>query len=151
MATGNSFAAPHIAGLAALIRGRRPDASPFEVKTILAATANQPGDLSRTDCGARPRGIPGQAGLAGVTAAPRWSASRRGASSGPAVTSSRNSGPSSASRRTGGRRDGRAAGGPGQQAELAECVIQPSSRSRCGPVSPGWAAWLTSTVPSRIT
>ncbi len=42
VATGNSFAAPHIAGLAALIRGRRPDASPFEVKTILAATANRP-------------------------------------------------------------------------------------------------------------
>ena len=43
VATGNSFAAPHIAGLAALIRGRYPDASPFEVKTILAATANRPG------------------------------------------------------------------------------------------------------------
>jgi subtilisin len=42
VATGNSFAAPHVAGLAALIRGRRPSASPFEVKTILAATANQP-------------------------------------------------------------------------------------------------------------
>ncbi len=41
--TGNSFAAPHIAGLAALIRGRYPDATPFEVKTILAATANCPG------------------------------------------------------------------------------------------------------------
>ena len=42
VATGNSFAAPHVAGLAALIRSRRPDASPFEVKTILAATANRP-------------------------------------------------------------------------------------------------------------
>jgi subtilisin family serine protease len=42
VATGNSFAAPHIAGLAALIRGRHPEATPFEVKTILAATANQP-------------------------------------------------------------------------------------------------------------
>jgi subtilisin len=41
-ATGNSFAAPHLAGRAALIRGRHPDASPFEVKTILAATANDP-------------------------------------------------------------------------------------------------------------
>ncbi len=38
-ATGNSFAAPHLAGRAALIRARHPDASPFEVKTMLAATA----------------------------------------------------------------------------------------------------------------
>ena len=43
VATGNSFAAPHIAGLAALIRSRHPAATPFEVKTILAATANRPG------------------------------------------------------------------------------------------------------------
>jgi subtilisin len=45
-ATGNSFAAPHLAGLAALIRSRHPSASPFEVKAILAATSN----------GARPEG-----------------------------------------------------------------------------------------------
>lgn len=38
-ATGNSFAAPHLAGYAALIRARHPAASPFEVKAILAATA----------------------------------------------------------------------------------------------------------------
>lgn len=37
-ATGNSFAAPHIAGRAALVRARHPDISPFEVKTILAAS-----------------------------------------------------------------------------------------------------------------
>ncbi|HEX2755715.1 MAG TPA: S8 family serine peptidase [Candidatus Limnocylindrales bacterium] len=41
-ATGNSFAAPHLAGRAALIRAAYPDASPFEVKTILAATADDP-------------------------------------------------------------------------------------------------------------
>ena len=41
-ATGNSFAAPHIAGLAALIRAAHPSASPFEVKAMLAATANDP-------------------------------------------------------------------------------------------------------------
>jgi len=41
-ATGNSFAAPHLAGRAALIRAAHPDASPFEVKTILAATADDP-------------------------------------------------------------------------------------------------------------
>jgi len=42
-ATGNSFAAPHLAGRAALIRARYPDASPFEVKAMLAATASEPG------------------------------------------------------------------------------------------------------------
>ena len=42
VATGNSFAAPHIAGLAARIRAAHPSATPFEVKTILAATANSP-------------------------------------------------------------------------------------------------------------
>jgi subtilisin family serine protease len=42
-ATGNSFAAPHLAGRAALVRGHHPDASPFEVKAILAATADDPG------------------------------------------------------------------------------------------------------------
>jgi subtilisin family serine protease len=41
-ATGNSFAAPHLAGRAALIRSRFPAASPFEVKTMLAATATEP-------------------------------------------------------------------------------------------------------------
>ncbi len=41
-ATGNSFAAPHLAGRAALIRARHPDASPFEVKAMLAATASEP-------------------------------------------------------------------------------------------------------------
>ena len=41
-ATGNSFAAPHLAGRAALIRARYPNASPFEVKAMLAATASDP-------------------------------------------------------------------------------------------------------------
>ncbi len=40
LATGNSFAAPHIAGYAALIRSRHPEATPFEVKAILAAIAD---------------------------------------------------------------------------------------------------------------
>ena len=54
VATGNSFAAPHIAGFAALIRGRHPQATPFEVKAMLAATANNaragddPGSLNRS-------------------------------------------------------------------------------------------------------
>ncbi len=41
VASGNSFAAPHIAGLAALIRSKHPNATPFEVKSMLAATANR--------------------------------------------------------------------------------------------------------------
>lgn len=41
VATGNSFAAPHIAGLAACIRAKHPDATPFEVKAMLAATADR--------------------------------------------------------------------------------------------------------------
>jgi subtilisin len=43
VATGNSFAAPHIAGYAARIRAAHPAATPFEIKTILAATATRPG------------------------------------------------------------------------------------------------------------
>ena len=38
--TGNSFAAPHIAGYAARIRAAHPGITPFEVKAILAATAD---------------------------------------------------------------------------------------------------------------
>jgi subtilisin len=44
VATGNSFAAPHIAAIATLIRSKHPQATPFEVKAILAATANVPSD-----------------------------------------------------------------------------------------------------------
>ena len=42
VATGNSFAAPHLAAYAARIRAAHPAATPFEVKTILAATATRP-------------------------------------------------------------------------------------------------------------
>jgi subtilisin len=48
VATGNSFAAPHIAGLAARIRAAHPSATPFEVKTILAATATATATASPT-------------------------------------------------------------------------------------------------------
>jgi subtilisin family serine protease len=41
-ATGNSFASPHLAGQAARLRSRLPAASPFEIKALLAATANDP-------------------------------------------------------------------------------------------------------------
>ncbi len=42
VATGNSFAAPHVAGLVALILAKRPGLTPFEVKSILAAVADDP-------------------------------------------------------------------------------------------------------------
>ena len=43
VATGNSFAAPHIAGLVALILSKHPGLTPFEVKTILASVSDNPG------------------------------------------------------------------------------------------------------------
>jgi subtilisin len=39
-ATGNSFAAPHLAGQAARLRSRHPAATPFEIKALLAATSD---------------------------------------------------------------------------------------------------------------
>lgn len=38
-ASGNSFAAPHITGLAALIRSKHPSLTPFELKSVLATVA----------------------------------------------------------------------------------------------------------------
>jgi len=38
--TGNSFAAPHITGLVALIKGKHPDLIPFQIKTVLFACAS---------------------------------------------------------------------------------------------------------------
>lgn len=40
VSTGNSFAAPHIAGIATLIRGKHPELTPFQVKTVLYACAS---------------------------------------------------------------------------------------------------------------
>lgn len=37
--TGNSYAAPHLAGVAALIKGKHPELRPFQLKTVLWATA----------------------------------------------------------------------------------------------------------------
>ncbi|MFO1540126.1 MAG: S8 family serine peptidase [Chloroflexota bacterium] len=42
VATGNSFATPHMAGHVARLVGRHPGLTPFEVKAILAATAADP-------------------------------------------------------------------------------------------------------------
>ena len=43
VATGNSFAAPHIAGIVALILSKHPGLTPFEIKGILASVADNPG------------------------------------------------------------------------------------------------------------
>ena len=40
VATGNSFAAPHVAGLVALIRSKHPHLTPFQVKTVLQAASD---------------------------------------------------------------------------------------------------------------
>ncbi|MGI8534502.1 MAG: S8 family serine peptidase [Candidatus Limnocylindrales bacterium] len=42
VATGNSFAAPHIAGIVALIAAKHPGLTPFEIKAVLAAVADDP-------------------------------------------------------------------------------------------------------------
>ncbi|HKT44899.1 MAG TPA: S8 family serine peptidase [Gaiellaceae bacterium] len=38
--TGNSFAAPHISGLCALVLGKHPDLTPFQLKSVLHLTAS---------------------------------------------------------------------------------------------------------------
>ena len=38
--TGNSFATPHIAGICALILGKHPDLTPFQLKSVLYQTAS---------------------------------------------------------------------------------------------------------------
>lgn len=42
VATGNSFAAPHLAGLVARICGKHPGLTPFEIKAVLATIADNP-------------------------------------------------------------------------------------------------------------
>jgi subtilisin len=42
VATGNSFAAPHVAAMVALILSKHPGLTPFEVKSVLAAVADNP-------------------------------------------------------------------------------------------------------------
>ena len=39
VSTGNSFAAPHIAGIVALVRSKHPELTPFQIKTVLLACA----------------------------------------------------------------------------------------------------------------
>lgn len=41
--TGNSFATPHMTGLAALVLGKHPELTPFQLKSVLYLTANNVG------------------------------------------------------------------------------------------------------------
>ena len=41
--TGNSFATPHVAGLSALVLGKHPELTPFQLKSVLFLTANNVG------------------------------------------------------------------------------------------------------------
>lgn len=60
--TGNSYAAPHIAGIAALIRSKHPTLRPFQVKTVLWATA---ANVQEAGTGGRGRGPSGAVPMAG--------------------------------------------------------------------------------------
>ena len=41
--SGNSFAAPHVAGIAALVLAKHPELTPFQLKSVLYLTANNVG------------------------------------------------------------------------------------------------------------
>jgi subtilisin len=43
--TGNSFATPHIAGIATLILGKHPELTPFQLKSVLYLTASNVGGM----------------------------------------------------------------------------------------------------------
>ena len=43
-ATGNSFATPHVAGLCALVLGKHPKLTPFQLKSVLHLTATNVGE-----------------------------------------------------------------------------------------------------------
>jgi subtilisin len=42
--TGNSFATPHISGICALVLGKHPDLTPFQLKSVLYLTSSNVGD-----------------------------------------------------------------------------------------------------------
>jgi subtilisin len=58
VATGNSFAAPHICGLVARLCSKQPALTPFEIKAVLAATANNPHTLGSDRPGPAAAGPP---------------------------------------------------------------------------------------------
>jgi subtilisin family serine protease len=41
--TGNSFATPHLTGIAALVLGKHPELTPFQLKSVLSLTASNAG------------------------------------------------------------------------------------------------------------
>ena len=49
VATGNSFAAPHVTGMVALILAKHRGMTPFEVKSVLAAVADNPRRAPRAE------------------------------------------------------------------------------------------------------
>jgi len=51
--TGNSFAAPHIAGLATMIKSKHPELRPFQIKTVLWATAANVQEAGRPEAAGR--------------------------------------------------------------------------------------------------
>ncbi|HEY6378274.1 MAG TPA: S8 family serine peptidase [Candidatus Dormibacteraeota bacterium] len=57
--TGNSFAAPHISGIIARILSKHPGLTPFQMKTVLVALADNHPDRAKTGPG-RHRPGPGQ-------------------------------------------------------------------------------------------
>lgn len=60
VATGNSFAAPHVAGMVALIMSKHPGLAPFEIKAVLAAIADNPRRRVHIDSSASGEGpLPG--------------------------------------------------------------------------------------------
>jgi subtilisin len=48
-ATGNSFAAPHITGIVALLRSKHPHLTPFEIKTVLRGLARNAAGRSEAE------------------------------------------------------------------------------------------------------
>jgi subtilisin family serine protease len=44
--TGNSFATPHVAGICALVLGKHPELTPFQLKSVLHLTATNVGSTS---------------------------------------------------------------------------------------------------------
>jgi subtilisin family serine protease len=73
--TGNSFAAPHISGLAALVRSKHPELRPFHLKTVLWACAANVQEAGGRDAGDEQAGRLSRAirttGLARATRATR--------------------------------------------------------------------------------
>lgn len=70
--TGNSFAAPHLAGIAALIRSKHPRLRPYQVKSVLWSTAANVRTGEPLDPGSRRRTrLAASAGAAGATRSTR--------------------------------------------------------------------------------